>query len=296
MAAVRRSPLRGLLRWLLSGLFAVFAVGALLQLLIQPSNQRDWSPDQAQLASASFDGDQVIVRNVRNTRYRSSEDYDLHWETRSYDLRPLTRLWYVVEPFDDWRGPAHTLLSFGFGDGRHLAISVEIRRERGEAFSPLQGLLRQFELAYVVGDERDLIGLRAVHRGDAVHLYPLRAEPAVIRALLVDMLASANQLAEQPRFYNTLTANCTSTLLDHVEALAPGRIGLTWRAQLPGYSDDLAFDLGLIDTDLGRESFRAAHRIDDDARRAEQAGLEGVAYSAALRARWAGSMSNSDNR
>lgn len=256
------------LRRLLAIAVALFAAWLLFAMLVRPSNERDWNADQARVATAEIDGDAVTLRNVRNAVYRSTSDFDVHWETRRYDLSRLESVWFVVEPFADWRGPAHTFLSFGFDDGDYVAVSVEIRKERGESFSPLLGLLRQYEIAYVIGDERDLIGLRANHRKDEVFLYPIRATPAQARALFESMLARANRVAATPEFYNTLTNTCTSNIVDHIESIAPGRVPWSHRTLLPAYSDDLAYDLGLIDTDLPRETYRAAHRINERAQSA----------------------------
>ena len=276
-----RHPLRRTIRSVLLRLLLVAGFGyLLLVLLVHPSNQRDWSPDQQRLATAEFDGDRVLVRNVRNAHYRSTSDYDVHWEDRRYDLSQIDSVWYVVEPFASWRGPAHTFLSFGFRNGDYIAISVEIRKERGESFSPIWGLLRQYELTYIVGDERDLIGLRANHRHDDVHLYPMRATPDAARALFVAMLERANALAAEPEFYNTLTSTCTSNIVDHVNTIAPEPIGFSFKTLLPAYSDDLAYDLGLIDTDLPRDQYRAAYRINELA--AEHA--DSADFSKAIRA------------
>jgi hypothetical protein len=160
--SLRRRILRFILR-----LMAIVIVGYLILIvLVRPSNDRDWSLDQARMVSAVFSDDSVQIQNVRNARYRSTTDFDVRWEDRRYDLRKLESVWFIVEPFSHWRGPAHTFLSFGFSDGQYVAISVEIRKEKGESFTPQSGLLRQYELAYVVGDERDLIGLRANYRHD----------------------------------------------------------------------------------------------------------------------------------
>lgn len=229
-----------------------------------PSNDRDWSPDQAKLPEVRFlDGDQVEIANIRNARYRTSQDYDLRWESRRYDLKQVQSLWYVVEPFADWRGPAHTFLSFGFANGDYLAVSVEIRKERGESFSPLRGLFRTYEITYVLGDERDLIGLRANIRKDDVYLYRINATPVQTQTLLRAMLARAEALRAAPEFYNTLTNSCTSNIVDHVNAIWPGRIPWSHRVILPALSDDLAYDIGLIDTHLPATTFRAAHQIND---------------------------------
>ncbi|NNM34576.1 MAG: DUF4105 domain-containing protein, partial [Gemmatimonadetes bacterium] len=152
--------------------------------LPQPSNDRDWVLNQAVLPTAQFWGDSVRIRNVRNTRYESVEVYEPRYEDRVYDLRRLVRAWFIVEPFSDFGGAAHTFLSFEFeaapgrtedAEPRFVAISVEIRKEEGEGFSPLRGLLKQYEVMYVVADEHDAIGLRANHRRDEVYLYPITA-------------------------------------------------------------------------------------------------------------------------
>lgn len=267
---------------------AVLAVALLpfacVQVTERASNERDWSPDQAVLARAEFDGDRVTVRNVRNFEYRSAEDYVPRYDTRSYELSKLDSMWFVVERLGgegNMRpGIAHTLLSFGFGD-EYVAISVEIRKERGESYSVLNGLLRQYELMYVVADERDVIGLRTNHRRDAVYLYPVKAPVDAMRRTFVEMLQRANQLAEAPEFYNTLTSTCTTNIVRHVNTIAPGRIPLSYKVILPAYSDSLAYDLGLIPTDRPFEAVQAAHRIDP---LAQQHGLR-AGFSRALRRR-----------
>lgn len=232
----------------------------------QPSNDRDWTPDQRLLPWAQFSGRRVTVHNVRYARYRSAADYDVSWEDRSYDLDRLRSAWYLVEPFErDWDGPAHTLLSFGFEGGDYLAISPEIRKERGEEFSPLKGLLRQYEIMYVVGDERDLIQLRTNYRRDPVYLYPVRASRERIEQVFVSMLRRANRLREKPEHYNSLTNTCMTSIVRHVNELVPGRVPWSYKVLLPGYSDELAYSLGLIDADLPFPEAKQYFRIDDDA-------------------------------
>jgi hypothetical protein len=265
---------------------AVLAVALLpfacVQVTERASNERDWSPDQAVLARAEFDGDRVTVRNVRNFEYRSAEDYVPRYDTRSYDLSKLDSMWFVVERLGGEGkmrpGIAHTLLSFGFGD-EYVAISVEIRKERGESYSVLKGLLRQYELMYVIADERDVIGLRTNHRRDAVYLYPVKAPREAMRKVFVEMLQRANQLADAPEFYNTLTSTCTTNLVRHVNTIAPGRIPFSYKVILPAYSDSLVYDLGLIPNDRPFEAIQAAHRVDPLAQRH---GL-GAGFSSALR-------------
>lgn len=257
---------RRLLRALIY-LFAVLFLGYLLLIVIvRPSNERNWTPDTDRTAQVVFTGDTVEIKNVRNARYRSTTDYDVSWEFRSYDLRKLDSVWFMVEPFSDVRGPAHTFLSFGFSDGEYIVVSVEIRKEKGESFSPVAGLLRQYELIYIIGDERDLIGLRANHRHDNVYLYRMRATPEQARELFVSMLKRSNEVAEHPEFYNTLTNTCTTNIVEHINVIAPGRIPFSYKTLLPAFSDELAYDLGLIDTTLPRDQFRAAHQVNAMAR------------------------------
>jgi hypothetical protein len=234
---------------------------------IRPRTDRVWSPDMAKLPSARFDGDSVHVRNVRYAIYQTTDSYTVAWEDRSYDLRRLESVWYMVEPFAEMKGPAHTLVSFGFAGDEYLAISVELRREPGEHFSPIRGLLRQFELMYVVGDERDLLKLRTNFRRDSVYLYPVRATPAQRRTLLVSMLERANKLEVEPEFYNTLTNTCTTNIVRHVNEIAPGKVPFSYKVLLPGYSDQLAYDLGLLDTDLPFAAARERYRINERALR-----------------------------
>lgn len=236
----------------------------------RPSNDRDWTLDQVRLPWAEIEGRRVRVHNIRDARYRSVDDYEIAWRERPYDLDRLQSAWFLVEPFgdDDWQGPAHTLMSFGFAGDEYLAISVEIRKEKGEEFSPWQGLLRQYEVTYVIGDERDLIQLRTNHRRDPVYLYPVRAPRERIEQMFVSMLRRANHLREKPEHYNTLTNTCTTNIVRHVNELVPGRIPFSYKVLLPGYSDELAYDLGLIDTDLPFPEARRHFRVDDDALRA----------------------------
>jgi hypothetical protein len=255
-------------RVLLIGTAVLLVVFLLLQVFgPRPSNDRDWTPDQARLPRIELDGRRVRVQNLRHARYRSTSDYDVAWEERTYDLDRLRTAWFAVEPFAGWQGLAHTLMSFGFEGNDFLAISVEIRKEKGEEFSPWKGLVRQYEIMYVLGDERDLIGLRTNHRRDRVYLYPVRAPRERIEQMLVGMLRRANRLAEEPEFYNTLTSSCTTNIVRHVNELVPGRVPWSYKVLLPGYSDELAYDLGLIDTDLPFEEARRHFRIDEKAQR-----------------------------
>ena len=237
--------------------------------VLTPSHNRRWSIDQSVLPWAEFAGDSVRVHGIRNFNWTGATNFVPAWEDRSYRLDQAATVWYVLVPFSRrWRGPAHAFVSFGFDDGRYLAISVEARRETGEVYGALKGLLRRFELIYVIGDERDLIGRRALYDGNDVLLYPIRADRAGARAMLAGMLERANQIRDRPEFYNTLTNNCTLNLVRHVNQIVPGRIPSSWRVILSGYSDEVALSLGLIDSTLPLPAARAKYRINDRVRAA----------------------------
>ncbi|NPC82180.1 DUF4105 domain-containing protein, partial [Pyxidicoccus fallax] len=236
---------------------------------VEPSGQRDWAPDLARAARADVDGTRVTIHDVRDFRYRSTSDWDAAWYTATYDTRELTGAWFIVEPFSGVWGAAHTMVSFGFADGRYVVFSVEVRREKGETFSAVGGLFRQFELVYVVGDERDLVQLRSNHRKDDVYLYPVDASKERIAAFFLDMVARMNALHARPEFYDSLTNNCTTNLVRHVEKVSATDVPYDHRTLLPAYSDALAYELGLIEKDAPLEVVRARHLINARAQAAD---------------------------
>ncbi len=258
----------GTFRKALLAILALLAVAYVVLVVIRrPSNHRDWSPDQRVLAWAEFNGPLVTVHNIRFCSYRTTADYTCSYYEKTFDLRQLDSVWFIVEPFGASRGVAHTFLSYGFGGRDFLAISAEIRKERGETYSPYRGLLREYELMYVAGDERDLIKLRANYRHDPVYLYRANTTPDRIRRMFIDMLTRANRLRDHPEFYNTLTNNCTTNIVWHVNTIVPGRVPFSLATVLPGYSDDLARRLGLINETRQQAQINArAMRYADDAR------------------------------
>jgi hypothetical protein len=192
--------------------------------------------------------------------------YIANYYDKTFDLNKLKRAWYVVEPFSGIPGSAHTFLSFEFEDDQFVAISVEIRKEKGESYSPIVGLFNRYELMYVIADERDVIKLRSNYRKDQVYLYPTKATQEKTKALFINMLKRANSLKEHPEFYNTITNNCTTNIVSHVNRITPNRVPFfNLRILLPANSDKLAYKLGLIDTDLSFEEMRKKYFINDRA-------------------------------
>lgn len=215
--------------------------------IIMPSNYRDWSPEFSVVPTIEIEGDQVTVHQVRNSSYVTEEDYVLEFEDRTYDLSELETVDFFFVPFAKMPMMAHTMLSFGFKGDQYLAISSEIRTEKGETYSPVLGVSRQYELTYVVADERDLIRLRTQYRNADVYLYRTVATPALARQLFLSMASRLNTLAENPEFYDTVRNNCTTNLVQHVNEIAPRRVPYSLGVLLPGYADQYAYDLGLLD-------------------------------------------------
>jgi hypothetical protein len=244
---------------------AALLVIAAYFVFVQPSNERDWRLDQSRMPYGVIEGDSVTLYNVRNFTYTTVDEYEAHYYDATYDLNDLERVYYIVEPIADWEGAAHTFFSFDFGD-RYVAMSVEARKEEGETYGMVKGLLRRFELLYVFGDEEDLVQLRAVQRNHSVYLYPINTTPERARLLFIDMVERANTLQTEPEFYNTLTSTCTTNLVDHANTIVPGRIPFSYEILAPGYADEFAYELGLLDTTVPLEELREKHDISDRAR------------------------------
>lgn len=235
-----------------------------------PSHTRDWQDDVARMPTAEVSGERAVVRNVRNFRYRTRTDYGGRWEERSLDLSKLDGLDAF---FSHWTGPhiAHTILSWSFSDGQHLAISIETRKRKGQEYSAIAGFLRQYELIYVAGDERDLIGQRVFARGEEVYLYRLKVPPAAARKLLLEYFADMNRLARKPRWYNAFATNCTTAIRRRVLS-AGGKLPFSWRLFANGWLPELLYDMGSLDTSRPFAELKAEARINE---RALAGGVEG---------------------
>lgn len=244
---------------------AVFGLVLSWWVTIEPRNDRNWQPDVTELPTVENRGDRITIRNLRNFDYRSETDYVPRWETRTYDLNALRGL----DVFISYWGPraiAHTILSWQFDGGSPLAISIETRKEQGEDYSAIRGFFRQFELYYVVADERDVVRLRTNIRGEDVYLYRLRTPPARARALLLNYLAKVNRIAERPEWYNAFTHNCTTTIFLHVSDLGIP-FSWSWKMFLNGYIDESLYSEGVINRSMPFDAVRAKSAISSAARR-----------------------------
>lgn len=236
-----------------------------------PSNDRDWQPDVAVLPWATFDGDLVTVHDIRNFDYRTETDFTPAYYDRTFDLRRLDRVDLVAVY---WMGPAiaHTFLSFGFGDD-HLAVSIEVRKERTEQYSSVAGFFRQYELYYVVADERDVVRVRTNYRKsppEDVYLFRMTGPLENARRVFLAYMRDMNELRDHPRFYNTLTTNCTSMILTNA-AVNPGHLPYSWKVLLSGYAPEYAYENGRLDTSLPFEELRQRSLVNAAAHAADQA-------------------------
>ncbi|MEO6926366.1 MAG: DUF4105 domain-containing protein [Rhodanobacter sp.] len=231
---------------------------------ITPSRQRDWRDDVAQLLTGTVQGDLVRLDNVRNFEWRSDTDYDIRWETRSYDLTGLVGADAVLSY---WSGQAiaHAMISFGFDDGRHLVFSVEVRKSREQNYSSLGGFFKQFETILIGADENDIIRVRTNVRGEDDYLYPLCVEPSTLRTLFLAYVHAANRLAAQPKFYNTFTSNCTTIVYRIARQIDAG---LPWdvRLLLTGYLPEYLHRIGAVDRSVPIEILRQRGQITRRAR------------------------------
>jgi Domain of unknown function (DUF4105) len=258
-------------RFAATGFVVAFALVLAVWQSATPSNDRDWRPEVAVLPYATIDGDLVTVHNIRNFDYHTETDFTPAYYDRTFDLRRLDRVDLAAVY---WMGPAiaHIFVSFGFGDD-HLAISIEARRDRTKPYATLPGFFRQYELVYVVGDERDIIRVRTNYRKDPpeeVYLFRVFGPIENGRRVFLDYLRDINELREHPRFYNALTTNCTTLILTHA-AVNPGHIPYSWKILLSGYAPEYIYDMGRLDQTLPFDELKRRSRINPAAQAADQA-------------------------
>ena len=243
---------------------AVFAAVLVWWLFMPPSNSRNWQPDVALLPWAEIRGNRVTIHNIRNCDYRSKTDYTVRHYDRTFDLAGLKSIdVFLVH----WGSPyiAHTMLSFGFKGGDFVCFSIETRMETGEAYSSIKGFFRQYELTYVVADERDLIGLRTNYRGEQVYLYRLNASADFVRNVFLDYLRKVNSLKDRPEWFNTLTGNCTTGIRVHTAPYDPDD-RFDWRIIVNGFIDEMLYERKAVDTSLPFPELKKRSLINQRAR------------------------------
>jgi hypothetical protein len=251
------------------GVAGAIALLAAWWLTIRPSNTRDWQPEVAEAPYVEIDGDRIVMHNFRNFDYFSKTDFRPRWETRTVQLSNLR----AVDFFTNFWGPkliCHTFLSFDFGPDGYVCISIETRMAKGQTYSAIAGLYRQFELYYVIGDERDIVRVRTNYRLEDVYLYRvIAATPEEARALFLDYVKSANELHARPQWYNELTSNCTTNVRVHVKHIGAAR-PWDWQLLVNGFIAEHVYELGEIDTSLPFAELKRLSHINDRARAADR--------------------------
>jgi hypothetical protein len=236
--------------------------------VLQPSNQRNWEYGMDTLPHVTMSGDTVNVERERDFRWSASGPVSSGFVDRAYDVNRLERVWFVVEPFtlppfNGFSGVAHTYFVFDFQDQPPVAVSVESRRERDQGYDPLRGMFNEYELMYVWGTEEDLTGRRAVLEKNQLFMYPLVGSMDSARRLFLNLARVSAQIETQPRFYNTLTSNCTNELAKAANEAQPGAIPPNIALVFPGYADEELYGLGFIPSDAPLETIRQRYAISD---------------------------------
>jgi Domain of unknown function (DUF4105) len=238
-------------------------------LTIAPSHDRNWRPEVAVMPRAFIAGDHVHLTGVRNFDYRSRDDFTVHYEERDIELSHVIGLDFFVSYWSEGL-VAHTFVSFVFDNTWPLSISIETRPEVGRGFEPIASMFKQFELIYVVGEERDLVKVRAIYRPETVYLYRLNTPPDNARRLLMVYLARINELADRPEFYNLLTNNCTINIIRYANAAGrKGRFNI--RHLFNGLIDSYLYHSGRVDTTLPFDELRRRSLINEAVRAADDA-------------------------
>ena len=237
-------------------------------LKLRPSNDRSWVNDNDKLAKAEFGDNLVTIRNVRDFRWRTTKDYDENWIDMKFDLNKISKLWFVLEYFEPKRKQmAHTIMVFESEDGKRIACSIEVRREKGERYHPLKGLFRQYELIYVWSTESDVIGVRTrCRRKSVTHLFEaIVLGPGNERRMFESYLNRTNKLRISPEWYNTITNTCSTNIVRHVNEVYPGRVPRTMAILLPGISPRILKKNNLVKMGTSIDESMEGSKIDEKA-------------------------------
>ncbi len=194
----------------------------------KPSNTRDWKDDVTIPPTADIQDDSLYIHNVRDFKYRSEEDYDIAYLDKKFNLNELKEVYVGIVHFSKNPYIVHVLLKFVF-DNDGLIFSGEVRKVKGQEFIAWKTMLRNYELIYLFGTSSDMIDLRNNYRNnEKVHLHRLNLTKEESKQLLKDLCTRANQLAENPEFFNLITNNCGISVIKHLNKVSPRKLSLLY--------------------------------------------------------------------
>lgn len=242
---------------LLSGAVAIWYFG-----FIKPDPDQNWASEHSRMPHVRIEGNLVHIDDVRNFSWRSRTDFTPGFYSRTYDMDKIDTMYYLVVPMNRLDGIAHVMVCFAFTDGQAVTISVEGRRVEGRPYRVIQSMFRQYQLIYVMGDERDVVGVRGAVWQQPVRMYPAKTTQARKRAIFLDMVERAHSLEEKPEFYNLITNNCMNNITWHLRRLGGRPLPSDLAVLLTGLSDRVAYRFGYFDTQLPFEKAREAFRVD----------------------------------
>lgn len=252
-----------ILRYTIGALLLIAALFIAFVSLRTPSNDRNWTPDVMYAATTSLSTDGIAtISYLRDFSYEEAPTRTEKWlPNAQIDTNKIVRTWFLVEPFSLFSLVGHTYLTFEMEDGSAYSFSVEARFEKGEIYSWVHGVANKFEIVYLWGTERDFLMRRLVYFGETVRMYPLTLDRAQSQRLFISLLHDSNEMAKKPRFYNTLTANCTNVLARLANDAKAGSVpyGLAWN--LPGLSDGFMKKIGYIADTGSLEEMKGAHDL-----------------------------------
>ena len=217
----------------------------------QPTLTKDWQASVAKLAYVDYDNDFVTIHNIRHFNYQTETEFTSHYDDKRFNIKQLNHMDYILSYWDGNLAVAHTMLSFGFSNGEHLAVSVETRLAKNQPQSGLYGLFKQYEVIYILADEADILRLRTNFRQEQVFVYPLNFSAKIRQAMFLKILERVNQLYQQPEFYNTMTQNCFTGLQTDFRNILPKETNLfDYRWFANGYSNEILYENAIIKSSL----------------------------------------------
>lgn len=241
-----------MIRTLRRSLLALLAFSLLFLLIVslrEPSLDRSWDEDVNVLAGVDFSADETVtLAQIRDWQYSVNAIRSKSYFDASFDPNDIVAMWMYEQQLDPSGLIAHTFVVFEFDESyeraRYLGLSVETRRERGETYSIIGGALRSFEITHIWATEEDLVTRRVQFLNYPLTRYRLEIPAAYRSRIFLKFAEETRSLASQARWYNTISNNCTSSLIKFVNASEPGAIPLHHSYVLTGKVDDYLEELG----------------------------------------------------